>query len=101
MNMQPQKPSLNHEWFRKPAIIYKYKYKKHQKEVIHDDKQCQETKQSVCESKKCPSAQYFDRKPVMKNKDVQSRKPVTGTKSSYVETGTVSLQDASRKLQDV
>ena len=77
MNKQPQKPSLNHEQFKKPATMYKYKCKKHQKEVIHYDKQCQETKQSVCEGKKCPSTQCSDRKPVMKNKDVQSREPVT------------------------
>ena len=37
MNMQPQKLSLNHEWFKKPATMYKSKYKKHQKEVIHYD----------------------------------------------------------------
>ena len=39
----------------------------------------------MCESKKCHSTQCSDRqsvKPVMKNKDGQSRKPATETKSS-------------------
>ena len=45
--MQPQKPSLSEEQFKKPATMYKYKYNKHQEEVIHYDKLCQETKQSV------------------------------------------------------
>ena len=83
VNMQPQMLSLSDEQFKKPATMYKYKYKKHQEEVICYDKQCQETKQSVCEGKKCPSTQCSDRwpvKPVMKNKDVQSREPATETK---------------------
>ena len=85
VNMQVQKLTLNHEQFKKPATVYKYKYKKHQEEVIHYDKQCQETKQSVYEGKKCPSTQCSDRqpvKPVMKNKDVWSREPATEIKSS-------------------
>ena len=82
VNMQPQKPSLSYEQFKKLATMYKYKYKKHQEEVICYDKQCQETKQSVCEGKKCPSTQCSDRKPVMKNNDVQSREPAIETKSS-------------------
>ena len=84
VNMQPQKPILSYEQFKKPATMYKYKYKKHQ-EVIHYGKQCQETKQSVWEGRKCPSTQCSDRqpvKPVMKNKDVQSREPATETKPS-------------------
>ena len=72
VNMQPQKPSLSNERFKKPATMYKYKYKKYPEEVIHYDKQCQETKQPVCEGKKCPSTQCSDRKPVIKNKDVWS-----------------------------
>ena len=80
VNIQSQKASLHHEQFKKPATMYKYKYKKHQEEVIHYDKQCQETKQSVCEGKK--STQCSDKKSVIKNKDVQSREPVTERKSS-------------------
>ena len=82
VNMKSQKPSLREEWFKKPATMYKYKYKKHQEEVICYDKQCQETKRSVCEGKKCPSTQCSDMKPVMKNKDVWSREPATEAKSS-------------------
>ena len=55
--------------------------KKHQ-EVIFHDKQCQETKLSVCEGKKWPSTRCSDRKPAIENKDVQSREPATKTKSS-------------------
>ena len=51
VNMQPQKPSLSDEQFKEPATMYKYKYKKHQEEVICYDKQCQETKQFLCEGK--------------------------------------------------
>ena len=39
----------------------------------------------MCEGKKCPSTQCSERqpmKPIMKNKDVQSREPSTETKSS-------------------
>ena len=71
VNMQPQKPSLSDEQLKKPATMYKYK--KHQEEIICYDKQYQETKQSVCEGKKCPSTQCSDRqpvKPVIKHKDV-------------------------------
>ena len=69
-------------WHPSSCDRYKYKYKKHQEEVISYDKQCLETKQSVCEGKKCPSTQCSDRKPVIKNKDVWSREPPTETKSS-------------------
>ena len=85
VNMWPQKPSVSDEWFKKPATMYKQKYKKYQKQVICYEKQCQETKQSVGEGKKCPSTQCSDRwpvKPVMKNKEVWSREPATETKSS-------------------
>ena len=44
INMWPRKPSLSDEQFKKPATMYKHKYKKHQEEVICYDKQCQETK---------------------------------------------------------
>ena len=101
VNMQPQKASLNHEQFKKSATMYKYKYKKHPKEVIHYDKQWQETKQSVCEGKKCPSTQCYDRKPVMKIKMCSQENQPQKQNQVYVETGTVSLQDASRKLQNV
>ena len=82
VNIQPQKPSLSDEQFKKPATMYKYKYNKYHEEFISYDKQCQETKQSVCEVKKCPSIQCSDRKPVMKNKDMMSRELATETKSS-------------------
>ena len=83
--MQLQKPSLSNERFKEPATMYRYKYKKYPEEVIHCDKQCQETEQSVCKGQKCASMQCSDRqsvKPVMKNKDMWSRKPATETKSS-------------------
>ena len=82
VNMQPWNSSLREEQLKKPATMYKYNYKKHLEEVIHYDKQCQETKQSVCEGKKCPSTQCSDRKPVMKNKNEWSRAPATETKAS-------------------
>ena len=40
VNMWPQKPCLIDVQFKKPATRYKYKYKKHQEEVICYDKQC-------------------------------------------------------------
>ena len=70
VNMQPQKSNLNQEQLKKPDAMYKYKNRKHQEEVILYDRQCQETKQSVCEDRRCPSTQCSNRqpvKPVMKN----------------------------------
>ena len=46
--MQPQKPSYSDEWLKKPVTNYNYKYKKHQEQVICQDKQSQETEQTVC-----------------------------------------------------
>ena len=42
VNMQPEKLSYSDEWLKKP--VAKYKYKKHQEQVICQDKQSQETK---------------------------------------------------------
>ena len=73
--MWPQKPSFSDEWFKISATIFKQKCKKREKQVIYYDKQCQETKQSLCEVKRCPSTQCSDRepvKPVMVNKDMWS-----------------------------
>ena len=85
MNMQPQKPGYSDEWLKKTAINYKYKYKKHQEQVICQDKQSQETEQTVYEGQESPSTQCCNRwsvKPGMKNKDVQAKEPATETKSS-------------------
>ena len=53
--MQPQKPSYNDEQLKKP--VTKYKYKKHQEQVICQDKQSQETKQTVYEGQESSSIQ--------------------------------------------
>ena len=45
VNMQPQKPSYSDEWLKKPVT----KYMKHQEQAICQDKQNQETEQTVCE----------------------------------------------------
>ena len=73
VNMWPQKPSLRDEWFKKPATMYKYKYKKHQGEVICDDKKCQAPSKTVCAGKNCPStlsSVMQPVKPAMKNEDL-------------------------------
>ena len=84
VNMQSQKPRLVMSSSRNHPQCTSVSNKKHQEEVICYDKQCQETKQSVSEGKKCPATQRSDRqpvKPVMKNKDVQSREAATETQS--------------------
>ena len=83
--MQPQKPSYSDKQFKKPDKKYKYKYKKHQEQVFCQDKQSQETEQTVCEGQESPSTQYCNRQPVkpgMKNKDVWSKELATETMSS-------------------
>ena len=57
VNMQPQKPSYSDEQSKKPVTKYKHKYKKHQEQVICQDKQSQETEQIVCEGQERPSTQ--------------------------------------------
>ena len=83
--MWPQKPNYSDVCPKKPALKYKYKYKKHQEQATCQDKQSQETDQSVHEGQKSPSTQCYNRQPVkpgMKNKDVWLRKPATETRSS-------------------
>ena len=83
--MWPQKPSSSDEWLKKPVTKYKYKHKKHQEQVICQNKQSQETEQTVCEGQESSSIQCCNRwpvKPGMKNKDIQSKEPATETKSS-------------------
>ena len=83
--MQPQKPSYSDEWLKKAVTKYKYQYKKQEEQVICQDKQSQQTEQTVSEGQESPSTQYCNRQPVkpgMKNKDVQSKEPATKTKSS-------------------
>ena len=43
VDIWPQMPSYSDEWLQKPVTKYKYKYKKHQEQVICQDKQSQET----------------------------------------------------------
>ena len=43
VDMQSQKPSYSDEWLKKPVTKNKYKYKKHQEQVLCQDKQSQET----------------------------------------------------------
>ena len=59
--MQSQKPSYSDERLMKPVTKNKYKYKKHQKQVICQDKQSQETEQTVCEGQESPSTQCCNR----------------------------------------
>ena len=79
--MQPQKPSYSDEQLKKPVT----KYKKHQEQVIFQDKQSQETEQTVCEGQESPSTQCCNRQPVrpgMINKEIRSKEPAKETKSS-------------------
>ena len=83
--MQPQKPIYSDEQLKKPVTKCKYKYQKHQEQVICQDKQIQETEQTVCEGQESPSTQCCNRwpvKPGMKHKDVWSKEPSAETKSS-------------------
>ena len=83
----PQKPSYSEEQLKKPVTKYKYQYKKQQEQAICQDRQSQETQQTVCDGQESPSTQYCNRHPVkpgMKNKDVWSKEPATETKSMFM-----------------
>ena len=85
VNMQTQKPSWRDEQFKKPATMYKYKYRKHQGEVICDDKKCQAPMKTVHKGKNCPSIQSSVMppvKPIMKNEDLWLREAARKSSSS-------------------
>ena len=85
VDMWPWKPRYSDEWSKKPVTKYMCKYKKHQEQVICQDKQSQEKEQTVCEGQESPSTQCCNRQPVkpgMKNRDMWLKEPATETKSS-------------------